>query len=226
MSIYKKAKIYTITNVVDNTEFIGATTQELSTRFSKLKKTVPRNKTLLQKKMNEIPMFKFRIIYLERYPCSTKDELNARVEYWVKKHGALRDTQYLDDVDTLEEQEDEKKLLKEQPFLQSEGQKHYAQNRERLLEYQRQYMKSKQPEHCICGATVKKMKQHLESGKHQNYLNWGLKCTRSMPDGLIRTKEGLEQHMKQCQQHHPHVWTCRISKTWLKQQKQKAGNQN
>jgi len=85
---YKKTKIIKISNCVDNTLFIRATTLKYISHYKRntnkyIKKQGNTNK--LYNKIRVIGMKKFKFILVEEYACDNIDEVNARIEYWKEK---------------------------------------------------------------------------------------------------------------------------------------------
>jgi group I intron endonuclease len=88
---YKNGRIYIIRNHVNEKVYVGATTQGLSKRFSRHKKTMRQKASSpLHKAMTEIGEDKFYIELIESYPCDNKEALNAREGYWIRYYDSYK----------------------------------------------------------------------------------------------------------------------------------------
>lgn len=84
---YQLGRIYTLENTVNNTIYVGSTSQlYLSTRFSTHRRDSQTltKKSLLYVAMREIGAQHFLIVSHHKFPCTSKDELEAE-EYRVLK---------------------------------------------------------------------------------------------------------------------------------------------
>lgn len=80
---YKNGRIYKITNDVNNDIYIGSTTQRLCQRMATHRnnsKKYPNRK--IYKFINSIGIEHFKILLIEKYPCSNREELNEREEHY------------------------------------------------------------------------------------------------------------------------------------------------
>ena len=84
---YLKGKIYKIINEIDDEIYVGSTCNPLSKRMYDHKGNINRKKETIKlyKHMDKLDFDNFEIILVENYPCKSKDELNAREEYWRKQ---------------------------------------------------------------------------------------------------------------------------------------------
>lgn len=81
---YSTGKIYKLVNNVDDKEYVGSTYQSLSKRKGGHKVAAKTNgEQRVYKHLNEIGFNNVEIILIENYPCSSKDELNARERKWI-----------------------------------------------------------------------------------------------------------------------------------------------
>lgn len=81
---YKNGCIYKIINDQTNDIYVGSTCQPLSKRMAKHRsdcKMIPDRP--VYKKMTEIGIGHFKIILVEDYPCTKKEELVAREQHWI-----------------------------------------------------------------------------------------------------------------------------------------------
>lgn len=95
MPNYRRSKIYKIVNNKNNHIHIGTTTNlRLSSRLAQHKSAVKNKKDFrgITRYMKDFPQYTFSIVLLENYPCNSKDELNARLRYYIN-----RDKPYLND---------------------------------------------------------------------------------------------------------------------------------
>jgi len=92
MTDYSKTKIYKIESTLGDKVYVGSTCKlYLSQRFQQHKndfkrwKDGKRNKTTSFDLFDEYGQESCNIILLESYPCSTKDEKNAREAHYIKE---------------------------------------------------------------------------------------------------------------------------------------------
>ena len=91
MTDYSKSKIYQIKNVLDDDIYVGSTTEPLAIRMTKHRHGAQRNPCTLHTKMRELGPKAFFIELIEEYPCTSKQELNAREGHFIKERGTLND---------------------------------------------------------------------------------------------------------------------------------------
>ena len=85
---YQNGKIYKLVNDVDDLLYVGSTCNALHKRFGEHKSCARRQikgKGKIYQYMNNIGIDHFRIILVENYPCNSKNELNAREDYWINQ---------------------------------------------------------------------------------------------------------------------------------------------
>ena len=83
MPNYENGKIYKLTNNVDSRIYVGSTCSALRFRLHGHKGDSGRRSSTLYNHVNSLSWANFRIILLENFPCSNKDELNAREQYYI-----------------------------------------------------------------------------------------------------------------------------------------------
>ena len=190
---YQNGKIYCIRNYVDDDCYIGHTTQTLKRRFQKHKdnsKIEKVNQRKLYVKMTEMGLEHFYIEEMEKYPCNSLEELEARERHYILERQPVLNVQI--PQKTMEEwKQDRKEHLKEyeRQRHQNNPRKEYKpqyreEKKDELNEYNRQYRannpelfkkyqeQSKKKNDCECGTTVSRgsLSRHIQSQHHQNYL--------------------------------------------------------
>lgn len=81
---YQNGKVYKLVNDVDDKVYVGSTTSTLTKRKSGHKKdAVNQTNRRVYKHLNQVGWEHVEIVLVETYPCSTKDELNARERKWI-----------------------------------------------------------------------------------------------------------------------------------------------
>ena len=89
---YKKCRIYQIKNTIDDSVYVGSTTNTLEGRMKGHRQgshTKCKQHYALQRNMNEYGFGTFFIGLIEDYPCNSKLELGAREGHWIKERGTL-----------------------------------------------------------------------------------------------------------------------------------------
>ena len=92
MPDYKNGKIYKILNTIDDSIYIGSTTELLCQRMGKHKydcKCERNSKRPLYQKMIQFGLDNFYIELVEMYPCNSKEELLAKEGEWIRNIGSL-----------------------------------------------------------------------------------------------------------------------------------------
>jgi hypothetical protein len=78
---YENGKVYKIVNMVDDEIYVGSTCYSLTKRMSMHKRDAQTSKMAkVHVKMRNIGIENFKIILIELYPCSNRDELTMREE--------------------------------------------------------------------------------------------------------------------------------------------------
>lgn len=91
---YKNGKIYVIRNHINDKVYVGSTTQSLAKRFGEHKSAIKQNskkkKHHIHYVMEDQGIENFYIELVENYPCSSKEELNAREGYFIRQYDAVK----------------------------------------------------------------------------------------------------------------------------------------
>jgi hypothetical protein len=158
---YLLGKIYKIVDNTNNNNYIGSTCEPILAR--RLAGHVGSYKSYLNGKCGYITSFKvlengnFNIVLLEEYPCDTKDQLLAR-----ERH-------YIDTTDCVNKCRagifNELGKIK---YMQINSHNHHQKNKQKIHN-----RKNKKFNCECCGGrfTDANRHQHLNTPKHQNYLN-------------------------------------------------------
>jgi len=156
MPDYSKGKIYKITCLETGEVYYGSTTQELSQRVRKGAYNT------LCKAYNIIKRNNYYEEIVEEYHCDNKIELETRERWWIENNVCVN------------------KVIPTQ--TKSE---YYETNKEKKLEYQKQYQKDNyetrrasiktwQEEKiiCECGKEIQRQSlyRHINSKKHQDFI--------------------------------------------------------
>ena len=89
---YQHGKIYKILNTVDDSCYIGSTTQPLSKRMASHRKCsndIANRDRLLYTKMRDLGVANFYIELLEDYPCDNVEQLRRREGHFIREIGTL-----------------------------------------------------------------------------------------------------------------------------------------
>jgi hypothetical protein len=87
MPNYNNGKIYKIVNNIDNMLYIGSTTTKLCQRMNVHRcKTRYNNNINLYNHMRKLGVDNFKIVLIEEYSCSNKDQLLRRERYILELH--------------------------------------------------------------------------------------------------------------------------------------------
>ncbi len=89
MPDFSNAKIYKITNDIDDEIYIGSTTQRLCDRWKYHRWASKTLKSKLYSHIHSVGLDHFKIELIENYPCSTKKELHSRECIFIKEQGSL-----------------------------------------------------------------------------------------------------------------------------------------
>jgi group I intron endonuclease len=168
MPDYSNGTIYKIVNIANNNEcvYVGSTCKLLCRRISDHRYNAKIKTCPIYLEMNEHGIENFKIVLVESYPCSNKQELTAREQHWIEqlkpkcnKQRAVADPEY------------DKKWNKEY------YQKNKEYENERCRQYReknREYLNARKKEkiQCQCGSIVSRdyLAKHRKTKKHQEYL--------------------------------------------------------
>ncbi len=162
---FNNGKIYKITNDYNNDIYVGSTCDTLVKCFSchRCKINCKRDgHRPLYTLMKEIGVDRFRIELIEDFPCEDKYQLRQKEGFWIRELGTLNKT------------------------IENRSRAEYvAVNREKILEYSKQYSKQNYAENkeilleklketitCECGCVVNKshLQRHKRSKKHLSLM--------------------------------------------------------
>jgi group I intron endonuclease len=80
---YITAKIYKLTNSIDNKIYVGSTIKSLSHRLGSHRTHCRTSKSLVYDHFRAIGVENVKIELIEHYPCKSNTELRKRERYWV-----------------------------------------------------------------------------------------------------------------------------------------------
>jgi hypothetical protein len=153
---YSKGKIYKIVDYTNNNNYIGSTCEPILAR--RLAGHVNCYRSYLNGKQNFVTSFKilengnYNILLIEEYPCETKDQLLAREGHYIET---------LDCINKC------RAGLLNELGLKEYKKKYHIDNIEKVHKF-----KNKKYDCVCCGKyTYANKIQHLNTPKHQNYLN-------------------------------------------------------
>ena len=125
MPDYDNGKIYQLVFADRPERYIGSTTQELHQRLSGHRSTSASLK--VKKLVDAVGRMNVRIILIEDYPCSNKNELLSREQYWIDKLKPDVNIKpaYIEDdiIDEKTKQEREKEIKQRQQEKEKEKEK-------------------------------------------------------------------------------------------------------
>lgn len=92
MKDYTKAKIYKITNLVNDKVYIGSTCDDLNLRlFNHFKTSCEYPERKFMAAINALQWFNFRIQLIEDFPCATEDELCSREAHYILEYNSINE---------------------------------------------------------------------------------------------------------------------------------------
>ena len=158
MPNYKLGKIYKIVNSVDDKVYVGHTTERLlCNRMTGHRARARQNnlKYKLFEHMRKIGVKHFRIVLVEHFPCTCKDDLTAREEFWRKKLNATL-------IANVCHRSTEYKKQYDQQFRDT----HKAERKAYMAKYNKVQVE------CLCGTVCNRSSKgrHRNSDKHQKWL--------------------------------------------------------
>ena len=125
MPDYDNGKIYQLVFGDRPERYVGSTTQELHQRLSGHRSTNASSK--VKKLVDAVGRMNVRIILIEDYPCSNKNELLSREQYWIDKLKPDVNIKpaYIEDdiIDEKTKQEREKEIKQRQQEKEKEKEK-------------------------------------------------------------------------------------------------------
>jgi hypothetical protein len=188
MPDYSKGKVYKI--VVDTEEeyepYIGSTIETLSNRMSSHRSDYKKWKNCKTKYISSSNLFekfgidKCRIILIENYPCSSKDELLARERYWfdnVKNCNKIRPILTEEEIKNIGKITYQRRLELHPEYIKKKYQRqlelHLDYNKEKYQKYKEEYREKKtQKITCECGQIIFRdnLSRHKKTEKHQEKI--------------------------------------------------------
>ena len=201
MTNYTNGKIYKMfSQKNEELLYVGSTTTTLANRISGHRHSalIKQSKSLLYRYMREQGAMTFKIILVEMFPCSSKEELRAREEYWRTKLQATLNTfkcfrteeeyiQFRQEYQKTYSRENKDRIrAKNQKYqadnaeeLRKKASNRYHDNTQRILErnaQRRDHNREKKKCHCpVCNVSFgdnSSLNRHRKSKKHQdNMLN-------------------------------------------------------
>ena len=150
---YSKAKIYKIVNNNDNKIYVGSTIYPLSHRLGNHTRSSNACSSAILFKENGVD--NCEIILIENYPCSSREELNIREEYYRKKYIDFCVNKY----SCYQSPEDLKEWSK----------KYYEKNKDKFKEYQKKYREENKDGRKL-ERTIKKYQDEVNDINKQIYL--------------------------------------------------------
>lgn len=179
MPDYSKAKIYKLVNNVSTDCYYGSTTLPLSVRKAGHKNGYNFWKKGKHRYTRSFSLFEGNaevdIILVEKYPCTSKEELHARERYWIENNTCLNKN-----VPTRSRQEyniDNKEVIKEK------RKKYREDNIEKINEYNKKYNE--------------KNKDHIKKYYEGYYLNNIEKINEYKKEYYQKTKDKQLQKQKE-----------------------------
>jgi len=185
MSKYKNSKVYRIISDSNpDLVYYGSTYCKLSNRLSKHKNNYKR---YLKEKSHYVTSFDLiklddcKIILVEKYPCTDKEELRMRERFYIENNqcvnkvipGRTKKEYYKDNRENIEENS---KIYYEnnREKISKRCKKYYENNKEKCEEYYKQYREniSSKPITCECGRDMARgnLTRHLKSKIHFNKM--------------------------------------------------------
>lgn len=173
---YDSGKIYKIVSSYTDMIYIGSTTKKyLSSRMVK-------HRSALRRWMDgrDVKFFSSfsillhgdaRIVLIENYPCSSKDELRAREQYYINLYSNIIVNCYNACTNEIEYKKqyykDNQEYFKQYRIDNRQKYKqYYKDNQEKIKQYKNQKIE------CECGSTYTRTSKarHEKTQKHQNYV--------------------------------------------------------
>ena len=198
MPNYQGGKIYKIVNCVNDRVYVGSTTQRLSQRWFRHKKTCilcPNRK--IYKAINEIGIENFYIELIKLFPCTCREELSAEEGRTIRNldsinHGyniCLAGRSPRDSVKNYYENNKEKIAA----YMKIYDKSRYEKNRDRTAERLKKYREQHKRE--IIEQTKKYREQHKDELAEKRKQKIDCKfCNRTI------TKRSMPRHLKTCKQ--------------------------
>ena len=158
---YNNSKIYIIKNSVNDSIYIGSTTQTLSQRVAQHRKATRNpqaNKFKIYRTMLDLGIENFFVELIEYYSCNTQEELRRREGQVIKEFQPDLNKQVAGR--TLQEyRKDFAEEIKEKDRIRGKSEKVLQKRRERKYE-------------CCCGSVVRTdgKVEHLRTKKHKEYV--------------------------------------------------------
>ena len=174
---YAKGKIYKLVNTVDDNVYVGSTYRGLGVRYADhvCASRRERFKSMeVYKHMSQIGWENVSIVLVEKWPCTSLQELTTRERYWIEtlkptlntRIPTRTDAEYR--ADNKQRKRDKQKLYREnnKAMIAEKAKAYYEQNRETLLPRRNEKIC------CECGCMVSKytLDKHKAKNKHKQRM--------------------------------------------------------
>jgi len=182
---YANTEMYKIIPLDDNLNYcyVGHTTN-----FKQRKNSHKSNCNNVNDRLYNIKLYKiirenggwnaFKMVFIEKYPCSNRREAEAREEELIKNlsknmnsHKAFRTEE---EALKKQKQNQKKYYEKNKKEIKEQQKEYYELNKEKLIEKRKElYAKNKEKHLCECGSiiTLNSKIGHLKTKKHLDYIN-------------------------------------------------------
>ena len=183
---YQNGKIYRITDVGYNMCYIGSTIERLSQRMSKHRDSYKLyldngfGKTTVFNLFDQYGLKNCKIELIESYPCSSRDELNAREGQHIRQNDCVNIRL---EGRTAKEYAEQRKPKRKEYYNQNKeefankSKAYREQNKTKVAEKQKQYYENNKEQlneiiECACGGCYSKVhkSRHDKTLKHQKHL--------------------------------------------------------
>ena len=169
---FRDGKIYFIGNYVDNDIYIGSTTQTLTKRFQNHKDCINHTEKIERKlyaKMREVGKEHFYIEEIEKFPCSTTEELRKRERHYIIERQPILNkaipTRTKEELTQTQEYKDKKKeqdrnwYLNNKAYSNQKSKEYRENNKEEIKEWKKQHYEENKEE------ILQKQKQYHQENK-------------------------------------------------------------
>jgi hypothetical protein len=180
MADFSKGYIYELVNDMNNDVYVGSSLQSESVRFSN---HVAKSRdltwtSLLYRTMRAIGAEHFSLIVLERFPCSSWNELREREEHWkVERNAQLNQRMSASERRKQEKEVSKRYYVKNREVISEQRRLYYVKNREVILEKVKQHgqqsiaSKAHYCQICECSfPTPSRLRRHFASLIHKSRI--------------------------------------------------------
>ena len=167
MPDYANTKIYKVINLQDESKiYVGSTCNRLCQRMALHRRQAKDETDKLHIHMQEIGCKNFKIILIENYPCSSKDEKTAHEQYWIDQLHPYYNTNHAFITEEQKREHQKKYNLDHKKEIKQHNHQYNKTHANEIKQYKQQHKMDFKCEKCNFIGDKGQYNRHCKSKKH------------------------------------------------------------